>query len=62
MNDFTLIEQRINAAIANGEPLTVTTLLQQMAGLDKEKYWQVLEHLLGEQKIAIDSLGRITTK
>ncbi len=61
-NDFTLIEQRIFTAIASNQNLTVTTLFKQLTNIDEDKCWKVLEHLQAEQKITIDSLGRIAAK
>lgn len=57
--EFNNIQQRIFHHV-NGKSIAVKDLLQQLAGIKKEKIWKVLEFLQSEQKISIDEFGIVT--
>jgi ATP-dependent DNA helicase RecQ len=55
---FALLQQRIEQALSAG-PISITTLLQQLKDVQKEKAWQVIEFLQAEKKIGVDGDGQI---
>jgi len=59
--EFGSIRDKIMAGIIK-ENMPVKELLRQLTDVDKEKFWQVLEHLQSERKIMIDGIGRVTKK
>ena len=55
----------INSRIVNSmkdQSIHTKELLQQLAGINKEKAWQVLHHLQAENKIELDKAGWVRLK
>lgn len=59
--EFTNIQQRIYHHL-NGKSIPVKELLQQLAGIKKDKIWKVLDFLQSEKKISIDEFGIVNAK
>jgi ATP-dependent DNA helicase RecQ len=60
-SEFNKIQRSIFQHV-NGKTISVKELLQQLAGMKKDKIWKVLEFLQSENKIAIDEFGMINSK
>ncbi|WP_153796294.1 RecQ family ATP-dependent DNA helicase [Foetidibacter luteolus] len=54
--EFSSIQQSIYNCLSNGG-VEIKTLLQQLAGIKREKLWQVINYLQTERKIVVDELG-----
>lgn len=55
------ISGKILSSLINSE-MEVKDLLIQLKGIHKEKVWKVLNHLVAEEKIIIDKIGKISCK
>ena len=53
---FALVQQRIEALLANG-PVSTDALLQSLKDIQKEKAWEVIEFLQAEKKIGVTRDG-----
>ncbi len=56
--EFSKISERIFTHLANRES-EIDLLLQQMAGIKKEKVWKVLDYLQAEGKVSVNEKGAI---
>ena len=55
---FDDIRQRIEKTLSGG-PVATTVLLKQVKSIQKEQFWQVIEFLQAEKKIAVNSDGLV---
>ena len=55
------ISGKIFSFLSNGEA-EVKELLPQLKGISKEKAWKVINHLVAEEKLVMDKLGKIKIK
>ncbi|MBI1780337.1 MAG: RecQ family ATP-dependent DNA helicase [Sphingobacteriales bacterium] len=55
------ISGKIFSSLKNSET-EVKDLLMQLKGIHKEKVWKVLNHLVAEEKISIDKIGKISSR
>lgn len=58
--EFSYIHERIIAALQ--QPADSAALLQQLAGIKKEKAWKVINFLHAENKLSVDKNGLISLK
>ena len=59
--EFTVIEARV-LQLLDKTPVENKVLLEQLAGIKKEKAWKVLNFLQAENKIGVDATGRVYLK